>query len=148
MEMNVSTYQASRIFGDRNQAYYHFIARKVDRYESLGVSKETARENLADDLRDIVEEEYEWACENLNILMSELLEPYLPGELEIDYWAIADEFLKDYSPRAPPVAKPVKSQNARRKPAASKAAKPKAATNKRPAQSKAASKKAGTARRR
>ena len=148
MEMDESTYQAARILGDRNVAYYHSIARKVERYEIAGVSKETARNNLADDLREIVEEEYEWACENLNILMSELLEPYLPSELEIDYWAIADEFLKDYSPRAPQVAKSVKSQNAKRKPAVSKAAKPKAASGKMPAQSKAAPKKAGTARRR
>ncbi len=131
---------------DNNEGYYDMAMDWANECAEAGMPYEDAKNEVAHKIRFWVEDEIFDLRGKASPLVMELL--YSINPYDIDYLEIADRLMVDYAPKNKSGSKPTVSQNAKRKPVASRAAKPKAATNKRPAQSKAAPKKAGTARRR
>lgn len=135
METHIANRFAIRVLKDGGMPYYAKIARAIDSYEIRGLSKAEAKSELAQYLEDIVMRDYREATSNMSFLISELTDTAV---FDLDYKAIAEDFLSDYSPR--------KSYATRNPPTPS--AKPKASSNKKPVQKKAAPKKANPTRRR
>jgi len=80
---------------DNEEDYYHLVTGLVEEYAESGMTREEAKEALADAIENLAEEEYEQLpTHTWPMLMRQLLDD--PCMMEIDYWGIAERYIDDY----------------------------------------------------
>ncbi len=103
-----------------NEAYYlDTISDWIAEYASEGMSRLDAKDALAEAIKDMVESEL---AEAMDEISSPIIEQflYVMDLSDIDYDEIAEGFLSDYSSVESYNAKPARSWNVKRAPAARK----------------------------
>ena len=91
---NRATWGVSLILNNE-EGYYRMVLDWIDEYVESGMTREDAKDALADAIEDLVEEEYElldptdWPP-----LMQQLMDD--PCMMDIDYWEIAEGFIDGY----------------------------------------------------
>ncbi len=93
---NWGTWQTVEVF-ERNKPYRRQLEMVIDDCEEEGWPKGTAVERVAEEIRNIVRNEFYDVQQQASDLVLELM--FTPEDLEIDYEAIAEHFMTRYSPR-------------------------------------------------
>ena len=80
---------------DNDGGYYNMVMDWVNDYAESGMSREEARDALAESIENMVDEEFGEAYDSI---LSPMIREFIdsPSSMNIDYEEIADGFLQDY----------------------------------------------------